>query len=91
MILITLRHGLRASEVVDLRWEQVDFKGAILHVRRVRHGTHSTHPLGGSEMRALRRLQWIVIAGVRKSAKNRRTHLQQIQAPDAPVRALFIG
>jgi integrase len=57
MILIAFRHGLRASEAVDLRWEQVDFNRAVLHVRRVKQGTPSVHPLSGSEMRALRRLQ----------------------------------
>ena len=57
MILVGFRHGLRASEVVDLRWDQVDFNRAVLHVRRVKGGTPSVHPLGGSEMRALRRLQ----------------------------------
>jgi integrase len=57
MILIAFRHGLRASETIDLRWEQVDFNRAVLHVRRAKHGTPSVHPLSGSEMRALRRLQ----------------------------------
>jgi integrase len=57
MILIAFRHGLRASELVDLRWDQVDFDRAVLHVRRAKGGTSSVHPLGGSEMRALRRLQ----------------------------------
>jgi integrase len=57
MILIAFRHGLRASEVVDLRWDQVDFNRAVLHVRRAKRGTPSVHPLTGSEMRALRRLQ----------------------------------
>jgi integrase len=56
MILIAYRHGLRASEVCDLRWDQVDFDGAVLHVRRVKNGTPSTHPLQGDELRALRRL-----------------------------------
>src|SRR4030081_3703974 len=56
-ILIAFRHGLRASEAVDLRWDQVDFNRAVLHVRRVKGGTPSVHPLTGSEMRALRRLQ----------------------------------
>jgi integrase len=55
MILLTLRHGLRAAEVCDLRWEQVDFKTGTLHVRRVKNGTPSTHPLTGRELRALRR------------------------------------
>jgi integrase len=57
MILIAFRHGLRAAEVCDLRWDQADFNGAVLHVRRVKNGTASTHPLLGDELRALRRLQ----------------------------------
>jgi type 1 fimbriae regulatory protein FimB/type 1 fimbriae regulatory protein FimE len=57
MILIAFRHGLRASEVVDLRWDQADFARAVLHVRRVKQGTPGVHPLSGVEMRALRRLQ----------------------------------
>jgi integrase len=57
MILVVFRHGLRASEAVDLRWDQVDFNRAVLHVRRVKQGTPGVHPLSGSELRALRRLQ----------------------------------
>jgi site-specific recombinase XerD len=57
MILLAYRHGLRASELVDLRWDQADFNRAVLHVRRVKQGTPATHPLTGLEMRALRKLQ----------------------------------
>jgi type 1 fimbriae regulatory protein FimB/type 1 fimbriae regulatory protein FimE len=57
MLLVAYRHGLRASELVDLRWDQVDFRTANLHVRRAKHGTPSTHPIVGDELRALRRLQ----------------------------------
>jgi integrase len=57
MILLTFRHGLRAAEVCDLRWEQVDFKTGALHVRRLKNGTPSTHPLTGRELRAPRRHQ----------------------------------
>src|SRR5437763_214970 len=57
MILIAYRHGLRASELTDLRWDQVEFTSATLHVRRVKQGTPSTHPILGDEPRALRRLQ----------------------------------
>jgi integrase len=57
MILVAYRHGLRSSELVDLRWEQVDFRTATLHVRRAKQGTPSTHPILGDELRALRRLQ----------------------------------
>ena len=56
MVLLAFRHGLRASELVDLRWEQVDLVNATLHVRRVKAGTPATHPLTGRELRALRRL-----------------------------------
>ncbi len=57
MILLAFRHGLRASELVDLRWDQVDFNQAVLHVRRVKNGTPATHPLTGRQLRALRKLQ----------------------------------
>ena len=57
MVLVAYRHGLRASELVDLHWDQVDFRTATLHVRRVKKGMPSTHPILGDELRALRRLQ----------------------------------
>lgn len=57
MVLICFRHGLRGAEITDLRWDQIDFSGAVMHVRRVKNGTPATHPLTGTEMRALRRLQ----------------------------------
>ena len=57
MILVAYRHGLRSSELTDLRWDQVDFRTATLHVRRVKQGSPSTHPILGDELRAIRRLQ----------------------------------
>ncbi len=57
MVFVAYRHGLRASELVDLRWDQVDFGTATLHIRRVKQGTPGTHPILGDELRALRRLQ----------------------------------
>src|SRR5262249_42786603 len=56
MVLIAFRHGLRAAEIVDLRWDQVDLgRNACLHVRRVKNGMPSVHPLQRDEMRALKR------------------------------------
>jgi integrase len=40
--LLAYRHGLRACELVDLEWSQVDFKAAVLHVRRAKKGTPAT-------------------------------------------------
>src|SRR4029077_18562425 len=57
MVLVAYRHGLRASEVCDLQWEQVEFNSATLHVRRVKNGKPSTHPVRGDELRALRKLK----------------------------------
>jgi type 1 fimbriae regulatory protein FimB/type 1 fimbriae regulatory protein FimE len=57
MVLVAYRHGLRVSELIDLRWDQVDFNTATLAVRRVKKGTPATHPIRGDEMRALRKLQ----------------------------------
>ena len=57
MVLVAYRHGLRVSELIDLRWDQIDFRTATLAVRRVKRGLPSTHPISGDELRALRRLQ----------------------------------
>ena len=43
--------------IYHLRWDQIDFNAATLHVRRAKRGTPATHPIVGDEMRALRRLQ----------------------------------
>ena len=57
LILIMFRHALRVSEVIALRWEQVDLKQGLLHVRRLKNGLPSTHPLRGIELRALRQIK----------------------------------
>jgi type 1 fimbriae regulatory protein FimB/type 1 fimbriae regulatory protein FimE len=57
MILVAYRHGFRPAVLVDLRWDQIEFASGALHVRRVKQGTPSTHPILGDELRALRRLQ----------------------------------
>jgi integrase len=57
MLLVAYRHGLRASELCELEWSQVDFNSATLHVRRAKNGKPATHPIRGDEIRALRKLQ----------------------------------
>jgi type 1 fimbriae regulatory protein FimE len=57
MILIAYRHGLRASEVCNLRWDQMDLGSGRLHVHRAKGGIDTVHPLSGREIRALRQLR----------------------------------
>ena len=57
MLLLSYRHGLRVSELCALRWDQVDLGQGLLHVRRAKNGTPSTHPIHGPELRSLRRVQ----------------------------------
>jgi integrase len=55
-ILVAYRHGLRASEVVVLRWDDIDLTTGRLHVRRAKGGDASVHPISARESRALRKL-----------------------------------
>lgn len=58
LILVAYRHGLRASELCDLEWSQVEWgRNATLHVRRVKNGKPAAHPIRGDELRMLRELQ----------------------------------
>ena len=54
---VAYRHGLRAQEIADLEWSQVEEgRTPTLHVRRVKNGKPSAHPIRGDEMRTLRKL-----------------------------------
>lgn len=57
MILLAFRHGLRASEVVGLRWADVDLELGHIFVKRSKGSVPGTHPLRGEELRALRKLK----------------------------------
>jgi site-specific recombinase XerD len=57
LILLMFRHGLRVNEVATLRWDQIDLQKGLLYVIRLKNGLPSTHPIRGTELRALRQLQ----------------------------------
>lgn len=56
-ILVCYRHGLRLSELCALTWDRVDFTASDIVMKRAKGGKTATHPLTGSEMRALRQLR----------------------------------
>ncbi len=57
LILAMYRHGLRVSELIELKWNQVDFKQAEMHVKRLKSGTPAVHPIKGDELRLLRKVK----------------------------------
>jgi integrase len=69
MILLAYRHGLRASELCDLQWQQIELNAGRLHVRRSKKGTPSVHPMQGDEIRALRRSSLALIRRLAVSIK----------------------
>lgn len=54
MLLMCYRHGLRVSELVRLRWDNVDWDNATLYVSRLKRGKPSNQPIEGKELRLLR-------------------------------------
>jgi site-specific recombinase XerD len=77
LMLIAYRHGLRVSELVSLRWDQIDLSQGLVHVARLKNGVASVHPLRGPELRALRRLQ-------RKDASAAYVFVSERKAPLTP-------
>jgi type 1 fimbriae regulatory protein FimB len=53
LLLLIFRHGLRVSEACRLKLEQVDTKGKVLHIVRLKRGFSTTQPLRGDELKAI--------------------------------------
>jgi integrase len=70
LLLEMFRHGLRVSEAVAFRRDEVDLDRARLWVRRLKGGLSVEHPIAGDELRAFRRyfalredaLPWLFIS-----------------------------
>lgn len=56
MIMMAYRHGLRANELCEMTWDQIDFHGKSIMVKRNKNSTDSTHPLGKDELVLLGKL-----------------------------------
>jgi type 1 fimbriae regulatory protein FimB/type 1 fimbriae regulatory protein FimE len=57
MILVAYTHGLRVSELINLRWSQINFDTGRIAVKRLKGSVDGVQPLRGSEVRALRALK----------------------------------
>lgn len=57
LIMLAYRHGLRVTELVRLRWDQIDLEQGLMHITRIKRGTPSVHPLREPEILALRRFE----------------------------------
>jgi type 1 fimbriae regulatory protein FimB len=54
MVSLAWHHGLRASELVGLRWSDIDWQRADIAVMRLKNGKSTRQPLDGGDLRALR-------------------------------------
>jgi type 1 fimbriae regulatory protein FimB len=70
LVLMMFRHGLRVSEAIGIRRNEVDLDHARLWVRRLKRGLDVEHPIVGDRLRAIKRycalrtdaLPWLFIS-----------------------------
>jgi site-specific recombinase XerC len=55
LLLMTYRHGLRLSEAIGLRCDQLNLQRARLWVTRLKGSLSVEHPIHGEELRAIKR------------------------------------
>ncbi len=80
LMLMAYRHGLRVSEVIGLRRDDIDLDQARLWVRRLKSGLAVEQPITGDELRAIKRylatrldrLPWLFVSE-RSQALTRQT------------------
>jgi type 1 fimbriae regulatory protein FimB len=58
LLLLMVRHGLRVSEACGLKLSDVDLQGKVMHVKRLKQGKSTTHPLYNGEVKAIQ--NWMV-------------------------------
>lgn len=90
MILMMFRHGLRSTELVSLKWWQIDLKDGYIDVSRAKRGNPSRHPLRGAELRCLRKLerdypetQYVFVSELRAPLSTRSVRLIVARAGEA--------
>lgn len=54
MMLMSYRHGLRVSELIDIRMADIDLASSRLFVNRLKGSLSTSQPIEGDELRAIR-------------------------------------
>ncbi len=57
LVMVCYTHGMRAAELVNLRWPAIDLQGHTISVHRAKGGMDTQHPLRAVELRLLGRLR----------------------------------
>jgi type 1 fimbriae regulatory protein FimB len=68
ILLMTYRHGLRVSELIDLRLKDLDLDTSRLYVRRKKSSLSTHQPIEGDELRAMR--AWLRERSLRSDARS---------------------
>ena len=55
LFLMMYRHGLRCSEAIDIRRDDISFDRSTIWIRRLKSSNSGMHPIEGDELRAIRR------------------------------------
>ena len=55
--LVTFLHGLRVSELIDLRWDDIDWRKGTIQIRRLKGSIDGVHYMEPDEAKGLKRLQ----------------------------------
>lgn len=55
--LVTYLHGLRVSELIDLRWDDINWRAGTIQIRRLKGSIDGVHYLERDEANGLKRLQ----------------------------------
>lgn len=57
LILVGFIHGLRVSELINLKWSQINFDEQTIYITRLKNGKKSIHPITKKEIIGLRKLK----------------------------------
>jgi site-specific recombinase XerD len=57
IILLSYRHGLRISELISLKWNQIELEEARIHIKRLKGSNSGVHPMATDECRLAAKLR----------------------------------